>query len=139
MKWLLDTVAISQAAKPRPNTGVLNWLAERAEWEMSFSVVTLAELRFGISRMPAGRKQQLLERWLEAELMPRFEGRILDVHTGIADLWGRVCGKLSAGGKNLPLLDSLIGATALFHGLIVVTCDEEPFRAMDVPVENPWS
>lgn len=139
MKWLLDTVTVSQGAKPQPNPGVVNWLARHQESDLYLSAVTLAEVQFGIARMPTGRKKELLSLWFDGELPRRFLGRILDVDSEVARLWGTVCGELAATGRSLPLLDSLIGATALQHGLIVVTRDEAPFRAMGVPVENPWS
>jgi toxin FitB len=90
MTFLLDTNAMSEWVKPRPNVGLVAWLAEIEEDAASLSVVTLAELRNGFSSLAASRRRERLDRWLTHELPGRFEGRILPTEAAIADQWGRL-------------------------------------------------
>ena len=76
MRYLLNTNVVSEWTKPRPNPGVVEWLAQVDEDEVFLSVVTFAELRHGIERLPAGRRRRQLDAWLRGELAQRFEGRI---------------------------------------------------------------
>lgn len=75
---------------PRPDPGVVSWLAEADEDRVFISVVTLAELRYGIERMAAGQRRRRLDGWLREELLLRFEGRVLPLDATIADIWGRL-------------------------------------------------
>jgi predicted nucleic acid-binding protein len=84
MKFLLDTNAVSELMKPRPNPGVTGWVEATDEDKIFLSVVSIAELRYGIERMAAGRQRSRLKQWLQDELPLRFEGRILPVEAVIA-------------------------------------------------------
>ena len=89
MKFLLDTNVVSEWMKPRPNRGVIAWLAETDEDRVFLSVVTITELRYGIERMAAGSRRNRLDEWLSEELPLRFEGRVLPVDAVIADACGK--------------------------------------------------
>lgn len=84
MNFLLDTNVISEWTKPRPDTGVTAWLAE-ADEDRVFISVTLAELRHGVERMPAGARRDRLNVWLTRQLPSRFEARVLPVDARTAD------------------------------------------------------
>src|SRR5712692_5427967 len=90
MTFLLDTTVVSEWVKSRPNRGVATWLAEVDEDRVLISVVTLAELRYGIERMAAGSRRKRLDEWLRDELPLRFEGRVLSIDPIVADGWGEV-------------------------------------------------
>ena len=79
MSFLIDTNVVSEWVRPRPNPGVLSWLAEADEDRIFISVVTLAELRRGIARLAHSRRRNRLDEWLRDELPLRFEGRILPI------------------------------------------------------------
>jgi predicted nucleic acid-binding protein len=79
MNFLLDTNVVSEWKKPRPDTGVVRWLSEIDEDSVFLSVVTFAELRHGIERLPAGKRRKQLDEWLRGDLPLRFEQRILPV------------------------------------------------------------
>jgi predicted nucleic acid-binding protein len=81
MTFLLDTNAISEWQKLRPNRGVLAWMDATDEDSLFLSIVTLAELRYGIERMTVGGRRRRYEQWLEYELPLRFEGRILSLQS----------------------------------------------------------
>ena len=79
MNFLLDTNAVSEWVKPRPDPGVIEWMESTDEDRIFISVITLAELRCGIERLAAGKSRRRLEEWLSGELPIRFEGRILPI------------------------------------------------------------
>lgn len=139
MSFLLDTNVVSEWTKPRPNPGVINWLGEVDEDRVFLSVVTLAELRHGIERLPAGHRRRRLDEWLRSELPVRFEGRVLEVDAAIAEEWGRLVARRETQGRLMHAMDALIAASAEVHTLTVVTRNESDFRSAVKSVLNPWS
>ena len=139
MTFLLDTNAVSEWVKPRPNAGLLTWLAETKEDSIFLSVVTLAELRHGVSDLAAGRRRERLDRWLTHELPGRFEGRILPIEAAIADQWGRLTAASKAAGRPIHAMDAFLAATARVHNLTIVTRDLSAFEPIKVPAFSPWS
>lgn len=139
MSFLLDTDVVSELLKPRPDAGLVEWLAGTDEDHMFLSVVTLAELRYGIARLPTGRRRQRLEEWLHDELQPRFERRILAVDDNIALAWGDVTAECAAAGRPIEAMDALIAATARVFEFHVVTRNINDFEAVVLPaIVNPW-
>jgi len=138
VSFLLDTNAVSEWTKPRPNAGVVEWLAKVDEDEVFLSVVTFAELRHGIERLPAGVRRQRLDEWLRSELPLRFEGRIVGVDGAIADEWGRLVARREARGRPIHAMDALIAATAQVHSLTLVTRNAADFQAAVKSLLNPW-
>lgn len=139
MNYLLDTNVISEWVKPHPDPGVAAWLAEVDEDRVFISVVTLAELRHGIERMPAGARRDRLDTWLRDELLPRFEGRILPVDGAVADAWGKVMARGQAAGRPVGAMDAFLAATAESHGLVLVTRNVSDFALVEQGVINPWA
>jgi predicted nucleic acid-binding protein len=78
---------VSEWVKPRPNAGVIAWLAVVDEDHVFLSVVTLAELRHGVERLPASSRRTRLDAWVRHDLLLRFEGRILPIDSSVADAW----------------------------------------------------
>jgi predicted nucleic acid-binding protein len=138
VSWLLDTCVICEPGRKQPSVRVLRWLDEQPEESLYLSVLTFGEIRRGCARLPAGPKRKALERWLERDLPERFAGRILSVDGPVADLWGRMQAGAEVKGHKLPTLDSLLAATALVHGLTLVTRNSEDFETTDTELLNPW-
>ena len=138
MSFLLDTNGVSEWVRPRPNAGVMAWLAEADEDGVFLSVVTLAELRHGIERMAVGQRRRRLNEWLANDLLFRFEGRVLLVDVTVADSWGRLTASREASGRPISVADAFIAATAAVHGLTVVTRNVADFERT-VRTVNPWS
>ena len=138
MNFLLDTNVVSEWMKPRPTPGVVSWLADVDEDRVFISVVTLSEIRYGVERLPLGRRRKQLEDWLEHELPLRFEGRILSVDPTIADTSGRISARSECAGRPMQAIDSFIAATAEVHQLILVTRDESDFKTVVKNILNPW-
>jgi toxin FitB len=138
MSFLLDTNAISEWVKPRPDPGLVRWMEEVDEDRIFLSVISLAELRYGIERMAVGKRRTRLEEWLTQELPLRFEGRILPVEEAIADLWGKIVGRNEAVGWPMGAMDGFLAASAEVHRLTLVTRHVSHFPLMK-QVINPWS
>jgi len=136
--FLLDTNAVSEWVKPRPNAGLVGWMESSDEDRIFISVVSLAELRYGVERMAAGRRRGRLEQWLQHELPLRFEGRVLPVESSVAEAWGRTVARSEAAGRPIGIVDAFLAATAEAHGLTLVTRNVSDFTLLEA-VLNPWS
>ena len=138
MNFLLDTNAVSEWVKPRPNAGLIRWMESADEDRVFLSVISLAELRYGVERMPAGARRSRLEEWLLEELPIRFEGRILPVDHNIAEAWGKVVSRSEALGRPMGIMDAFLSATAEIRRLTLVTRNVSDFPTLKAIV-NPWS
>ena len=139
MNFLLDTNVVSEWAKPRPDTGVVAWLAETDEDRVFISVITLAELRHGIERLPAGARRNRLDTWLSEQVPARFEARVLSVDVETADRWGRVMARGDARGRPVGTMDAFIAATAERYNLTLITRNVLDFDVLGIQLFNPWS
>ncbi len=139
MNCLLDTNVVSEWVKPRPDSGVMTWLAEADEDRVFISVVTLAELRHGIERLPQGARRDRLDVWLTGQVPTRFETRVLSVDAEIANAWGRIMARGQAAGRPVGTMDAFIAATAEQHDLTLVTRNVRDFDALGIQLINPWS
>ena len=136
MKYLLDTNVISELARQEPEPQVAAFFGAIPVEELHLSVLTLGEIRRGIERLPVGAKRKRFSRWLELELPSRFEGRLLAVDQQVADAWGRLGAR---GRRTLPAVDSLIAATAIAHGLQLLTRNLKDFEGTGLQASNPWA
>jgi toxin FitB len=139
VSYLLDTNVVSEWTRPRPDPGVVAWLADVDEDRVLISVITLAELRHGIERLAIGSRRRRLDRWLRDELPLRFEGRIVPIGAAIADAWGELMARSEAAGRPISAMDAFIAATATAHDLELVTRNVADLRAWIKSVVNPWS
>lgn len=138
MKFLLDTCLISELVRKEPNAAVVSWLDAQDEQSLFLSALTFGELQKGISKLSTGHKRDALQTWAEHDLVERFSGRIIDVDLDTALVWGRLQGAAEQRGEKLPVMDSLVAATAIAHGLIVVTRNIKDIARCQVRVFNPW-
>ncbi len=139
MSYLIDTCALLELRRKKPDVNVVAWFEARAQSGLYLSVLTLGEIRKGVDSLPKTqinkrRKEKILN-WLEHELPLWFEDRILPIDAGVADEWGRL---LARPRRSLPAIDSLIAATAIHHRLTIVTRNVSDFDYADVDVFNPW-
>lgn len=136
--FLLDTNVVSELIKPQPGRGVANWIEATDEGLLYLSILTLGEIRKGISSLLDPLRRAKLEAWLDHDLSLRFSGRILAVDQAIADRWGRLSGSPAARAAPLPVIDGLLAATALQHDMTLVTRDTSHLPATGVAFLNPW-
>jgi len=136
--FLLDTNAISELINPGPSPNVIKWIEATDESLLYLSVLTIGEIRRGVSRLAMGRKRALLEAWLDNDVMLRFSGRILPIDLTIAVRWGRISADASTNGTPIPVIDGLLAGTAIHHSLTLVSRDEGFMSIAGVEVFNPW-
>jgi predicted nucleic acid-binding protein len=124
--------------RPDPNVQVTRWLDSVEESLLYLSVLTLGEIRKGLTVLTSGRRRSSLEAWLDTELMSRFAGRVLPIDSSVADRWGRIAGEAQGRGTSLPVIDGLLAATALHHNLAVVSRNVRDFALPGLASFNPW-
>lgn len=138
MAYLLDTCAISEMVAVKPNANVLSWFQSQTEKTLFLSIITVGEIEKGIYQLPVSKKRTLLETWLFDELVPNFQGRILDINRKLMTTWAKMTADLKTKGIIRPSFDSLIEAAALHHQLILVTRNVKNFQSSQVTILNPW-
>ena len=139
MRFLVDTPVLSELVRKVPDPGVANWVKRASPEQLYVSVVTFGELTKGIAKLPDGQRKGLLLSWVETELKGWFGDRILEVGLEVAERWGLLLAKAERKGRPLPAVDALLAATALVHGLVLVTRNTRHFEAAGLEVLNPWS
>jgi toxin FitB len=136
--FLLDTNVISELVRPHPDSRVVKWIESTAESLLYLSVLTLGEIRTGITSLVDGRRRVSLESWLDHDLTARFSGRILPIDSAVADRWGRISANAKAKGSPMPVIDGLLAATAMQFDLTVVSRDETFHKLPSLEVFDPW-
>ena len=135
MSYLLDTNVLSELIRPKPNPNVVAWFKPLPAETLHVSVLTLGELRQGVENTVNSIRREKLRLWLETVVAGWFGNRVLPVDAAIADRWGRL---IAATARPLPAVDSLVAATALVHGLRIVTRNVRDFNLPGVDVIDPW-
>ena len=139
MRYLLDTCVVSELLRPQPDGSVIDWLGRQDEASLYLSVLTLGELQKGVSRLAEGRKLRQIQQWVDDDLARRFTGRILAIDSATATRWGIVTGTAERSGRRLPVMDSLLAASALEAGMTLVTRNTADFESTAVPFFDPWT
>jgi toxin FitB len=134
---LLDTNIISELVDVRPDERVLAYLRRQPQSTLFTSAICEAEIRYGVARMPAGRRRNELAGRV-AVLFSRFASRILPFDTNAAGRYGAIRTARAAAGHPISIQDAMIAATARTHGLTVATRDANDFAECGVKIENPW-
>ena len=137
--FLLDTNIPSETVRSRPEPKLAAWLQAQKLEELYLSVVTCGELRKGIAVLEAGKRKTGLESWYREDLIVKFTGRILPVTQTIAERWGILEAQQKLTGRPMQVPDAQIAATALEHGLILVTRNTKDFEGLDIKLFNPWA
>lgn len=136
---LIDTNVISEPWKLAPDPRVLAWIDAQAIETLYLSAVTVAELRFGIAAMPAGRRRTILHDRLERDVLPLFQGRVLPFDLDASQAYADLMAQAKAAGTAIGKADGYIAATAAARGLMVATRDTSPFDAAGLKIVNPWN
>ena len=135
MTYLVDANVLSEATKPDPNPAVLAWLKQN-EREIGVDPFILGEIRFGILLLPVGKRRQNLDRWFR-EGVAKVHCVAWEAATGMR--WAKLLADLRASGQAMPIKDSLIAATALVHGFILVTRNVRDFGKAGVKMFDPFT
>ena len=139
MSFLLDTNVVSEWVKVRPEPRVVAWLSDVDEDRVFLSVVTLGEIRYGVERLPAGRRRDRLDDWVRRELPLRFEGRVLLIDEAIAHAWGAIVAGRERAGHAIGAMDAYFAATAEVHELTLATRNVSDFKTSVKKLFDPWA
>jgi len=134
VSYLLDTNLVSEVMKFTPEQAVMDWF--EANDELCFlSVVTIGEIERGIALLPSGKKKSQLQTVFQ-RILPGLEERVLSFDLPVARRWVDLTVSAQRKGRRLPVLDSMIEATALYWDLTIVTRNTSDFR--EARTHNPW-
>jgi toxin FitB len=133
--YLLDTQVISELVRPQPSAKVIAWLEAQETETLFFSVLSVGEIEKGIAQVADARRRAKLRVWLDKEVKTTFAGQFLAIDEEVAMTWGKALAEV---GRPLPAVDSLIAATALHHGLTMVTRNGRDMELPLLAVFNPW-
>lgn len=137
--YLLDTNVVSELRKPRPSRRVVGFVAGELLDRLYLSTVTLAEIRFGIERLTDAGRRSALTLWLDNELRPMFDGRVLPLGEDVLFKWRIMIEEGRKRGYTFSHPDVLIAASAAQHGMTVATRNAAEFIAAGVAVLDPWT
>ncbi len=136
--WLLDTNVISELRRPRPSARVRGFIAGQRLEDLFISTVTFAEIRYGIETVADPIRRAELNDWLLHRVRPMFDQRVLEVSEDVMFKWRLLVEDGRKVGHTFSQPDLIIAATALQHGLTVVTRDTGDYKLARVPLLNPW-
>ena len=136
--WLLDTTILSELRRRKPEPKVLAFIAGQPLDLLYISIVTLAEIRFGIELVPDPTRRSQLMDWLTHKVRPMFEQRTLAVTEDIMFNWRLMVEQGRKSGHTFSQPDLIIAAIGRYHGLRVVSRDTVEYAKARVPVFNPW-
>lgn len=136
--YLLDTNVISELRKAKTkkcDKNVENWASNVLAHSLFLSVITILELEIGVLSIEKRDTAQgsILRSWLNTHVLPTFNKRILPVDLAVA----QCCAQLHVPDRH-PERDAIIAATAMVHGLVLVTRNVEDFKSIDIEILNPW-
>ena len=138
MAWLLDTNVLSELRRPKPEPRVVDFVSGCPLDQLYVSAVTFAEIRFGIELVVEPNRRAELNDWLTHKVRPMFDHRVLQVTEDIMLKWRLLVEEGRKTGHTFSQPDLIIAATAIHHGLTVVTRDRSDYDKARVPVVNPW-
>ena len=135
---VLDTNVVSEPLKPKPDAAVLDWLDAQDPQTLYITTINLAELLAGIALMPAGRKRTVLKSALDSQIMPLFEGRLLQFDAKAAAVFAQINAKVQSQGAAISFADGAIAAIAHVNNFSVATRNLRDFERAGVALLNPW-
>jgi len=137
VRVLLDTCVLSELRHPKGHPGVRQAVDALNEEELFVSVITVGEILKGVSLLREGPRRRALETWLQT-LERNYGNRLLSIDLETTRIWGELTASAQKAGRVVPATDGLIAATALRHGLRVMTRNTADFEPTEVLLVNPW-
>ena len=136
---ILDTNVVSELTRPLPNPNVLQWVSERSPNQLYITVITEAELRYGVELLYPGRRRSSLEAAVERMIGGYFRGRVLSFESEAAPVYAEIRASRRVMGRSIKELDCMIAAIARVNDAVVATRDTGGFDDCGVEVINPWT
>lgn len=135
---VLDTNVVSEPLKPKPDAAVLHWLDAQDPQTLYITTINYAELLAGIALMPPGRKRTALKSAFDSQIMPLFDGRILQFDAKAAAVFAQINAKVQSQGAAISFADCAIAAIAQVNNFSVATRNLRDFKTTGVALLNPW-
>ncbi|HUP61282.1 MAG TPA: type II toxin-antitoxin system VapC family toxin [Thermoanaerobaculia bacterium] len=133
------TRTLSELRRPKPDANVVRFVSGQPLDSLHVSVVTFAEIRFGIELVKDASRRMELNDWLANKLRPMFENRVLNVTEDVMLKWRLLVESGRKNGHTFSQPDLIIAATALHHGLTIVSRDTSEYEIANVPVLDAWN
>lgn len=134
---ILDTNVVSELMRSEPAPQVANWIRDRDRRELCTTVITLAEVRYGIARLPDGRRKQVLLTAAD-DIFSAFEDQILQVDTAVAEHYAVVASTRERAGKPIASIDALIAAVCRSRNATLATRNVADFDGTGIEIIDPW-
>ena len=138
MRFLLDTCVLSELRKEQCNPGVYRCVEKITDEDLFVSVITIGEIAKRISLLDTGKRKNELQMWLQT-IEQDYSDSILQIDLETVQIWGELTAQAQKAGESVAASDGLIAATAMRHGLHVITRNEKDFLPAGVLLINPWS
>ena len=135
---VLDTNVVSEPLRSRPHSSAVDWLDRQVIETLYLTTITLAELRFGVASLPAGRRRDRLGARIEDEVIGAFTGRILAFEEPASVAYAALRTRARDQGLALGAADAYIAGIVAAHGFAIATRDRAPFEAAGVAVIDPF-
>jgi predicted nucleic acid-binding protein len=136
---ILDTNIVSELMKSEPDKGVIQWFETLEDQPVMLTVISVAELRYGVSALPDGKRKDQLDEAITDMINEDFEDRILDFNQASAEAYGALLAKLRSEGITTSQSDAMIASIALINEAHLVTRNIRDFKHCGVPLINPFS
>ena len=136
--YLVDTNIPSELTQDHPDIRVVTFLRTNQKDSIFLGVLTIGEICKGIALLAPSHRRNALQDWLDLDVRAWYAGRILPVTEAIAERWGNLAAVASQQGITVNIADGLIAATAMEHGLTVVTRNVKDFKGLGLDIFNPW-
>lgn len=134
---ILDTNVVAELMRPEPSPGIASWVRDRDRRELRTTAVTLAEVWFGIARLPDGRRKQALLT-AASEIFSAFADQILPVDTAAAEHYAVIASSRERAGKPITGFDALIAAVCRSQGAALATRNVSDFAGTGIEIIDPW-
>jgi predicted nucleic acid-binding protein len=135
---ILDTNVLSELMRPAPDPAILNWFRLRSMLELATTTINIAEIKYGLARIPAGRRRRELERDFAGYMQRTIGARIFDFDRPAADAYGEIRSERDKAGRRLEGADGFIAAIARSRGAAIATRNAADFDGCGLTVINPW-
>ena len=135
---ILDTNVISEGFRLRPDAQVRGWLDQQPSADLYLCAPVLAELRFGVERLPLGRRRTELDRMVTNAEQNLFANRLLPIDREAAYAFGRVTATRANMGRPIMPMDGMIAAIAVANGMAIATRDVDDFTGLGINLINPF-
>lgn len=138
MKYLIDTCVISEFTKKTPDIKIIDFLDSLDQDNVYLSVLSIGEIKKGIARLNDINKQKELSAWLNDVLLKNYKDNLVDIDIQVIGRWGEIVGSYEKNGIVLPVIDSLLAASAIYYDMIFVTRNVKDIKILECNYFNPW-